>query len=55
MVRLIRLHAVSEMMGTLPEKEWVPRAPTLYRKLALMAKVQHEAAMASSSFASRKI
>jgi ring-1,2-phenylacetyl-CoA epoxidase subunit PaaA len=30
-------------MGTLPEKEWVPRAPTLYRKLALMAKVQDEA------------
>ncbi len=43
LVRLIRLHAVSEIMGTLPEKEWVPRAPTLYRKLALMAKVQDEA------------
>jgi ring-1,2-phenylacetyl-CoA epoxidase subunit PaaA len=43
LVRLITLHGVSEIMGTLPEKEWVPRAPTLYRKLALMAKVQDEA------------
>jgi ring-1,2-phenylacetyl-CoA epoxidase subunit PaaA len=43
LIRLIVLHGVSEIMGTLPEKEWVPRAPTLYRKLALMAKVQDEA------------
>jgi ring-1,2-phenylacetyl-CoA epoxidase subunit PaaA len=43
LIRLITLHGVSEIMGTLPEKEWVPRAPTLYRKLALMAKVQDEA------------
>ncbi len=43
LIRLIRLHGISEIMGTLPEKEWVPRAPTLYRKLALMAKVQDEA------------
>lgn len=43
LIRLITLHGISEVMGTLPEKEWVPRAPTLYRKLALMAKVQDEA------------
>lgn len=43
LIRLISLHAVSEIMGTLPEKEWVPRAPTLKRKLAIMAKVQDEA------------
>jgi ring-1,2-phenylacetyl-CoA epoxidase subunit PaaA len=43
LIRLIVLHGISEIMGTLPEKEWVPRAPTLYRKLALMAKVQDEA------------
>jgi ring-1,2-phenylacetyl-CoA epoxidase subunit PaaA len=43
LVRLIRLHAVSEIMGTLPEKEWVPKAPTLQRKLAILAKVQDEA------------
>lgn len=43
LIRLITLHGVSEIMGTLPEKEWVPKAPTLYRKLAIMAKVQDEA------------
>lgn len=42
LVRLIAMHAVSEIMGALPEKEWVPRAPTLYRKLAITAKVQDE-------------
>ena len=43
LIRLVLMHAVSELMGVLPEKEWVPRAPGLYRKLALMAKVQDEA------------
>lgn len=42
LIRLISMHAVSELMGALPEKEWVPRAPTLYRKLAITAKVQDE-------------
>lgn len=42
LVRLIHMHAVSEIMGAYPEREWVPRAPNLHRKLALMAKVQDE-------------
>jgi ring-1,2-phenylacetyl-CoA epoxidase subunit PaaA len=42
LIRLIAMHAISEVMGALPEKEWVPKAPTLYRKLAIMAKVQDE-------------
>jgi ring-1,2-phenylacetyl-CoA epoxidase subunit PaaA len=42
LIRLVTLHAVSEIMGALPEKEWVPKAPTLYRKLAILAKVQDE-------------
>lgn len=42
LVRLISMHGVSEIMGALPEKEWVPKAPTLHRKLAIMAKVQDE-------------
>lgn len=42
LIRLIAMHGVSEIMGALPEKEWVPKAPTLYRKLAIMAKVQDE-------------
>lgn len=42
LVKLIHMHAVSEIMGAYPEKEWVPKAPNLRRKLALMAKVQDE-------------
>ncbi|HLO03966.1 MAG TPA: 1,2-phenylacetyl-CoA epoxidase subunit PaaA [Symbiobacteriaceae bacterium] len=42
LVRFMQMHALSEIMGALPEKEWVPRAPTLARKLSLMAKVQDE-------------
>lgn len=42
LVRLIAMHGISEIMGALPEKEWVPKAPTLHRKLAIMAKVQDE-------------
>lgn len=42
LIRLISMHGISEIMGALPEKEWVPKAPTLKRKLAIMAKVQDE-------------
>ncbi|PTX63331.1 ring-1,2-phenylacetyl-CoA epoxidase subunit PaaA [Melghirimyces profundicolus] len=42
LLKLIHMHAVSEIMGAFPEKEWVPKAPTLKRKLAIMAKVQDE-------------
>ncbi|MGM7700206.1 1,2-phenylacetyl-CoA epoxidase subunit PaaA [Pseudalkalibacillus sp. Hm43] len=42
LIRLISMHGISEIMGALPEKEWVPKAPTLHRKLAIMAKVQDE-------------
>ncbi|MBM7643843.1 ring-1,2-phenylacetyl-CoA epoxidase subunit PaaA [Scopulibacillus daqui] len=42
LIRLISMHGISEIMGALPEKEWVPKAPTLNRKLAIMAKVQDE-------------
>lgn len=40
--RLISTHANSELMGALPEREWVPRAPGLQRKLAVLSKVQDE-------------
>jgi ring-1,2-phenylacetyl-CoA epoxidase subunit PaaA len=36
------MHGISEIMGALPEKEWVPKAPSLRRKLGIMAKVQDE-------------
>jgi len=41
-LRLIQMHANSEIMGALPEREWIPRAPTLARKMQLVAKVQDE-------------
>ena len=41
-LRFVEMHANSELMGVLPEREWIMRAPTLRRKLALTAKVQDE-------------
>jgi ring-1,2-phenylacetyl-CoA epoxidase subunit PaaA len=42
LIRFIEMHANSELMGVLPEREWIMRAPSLQRKLALTAKVQDE-------------
>ncbi|MEH7391208.1 1,2-phenylacetyl-CoA epoxidase subunit PaaA [Bacillus sp. JJ1474] len=42
LIKLISMHGISEIMGALPEKEWVPKAPSLKRKLGIMAKVQDE-------------
>ncbi len=41
-LRFVEMHANSELMGVLPEREWLMRAPTLRRKLAITAKVQDE-------------
>ena len=43
LVRQISQHAHSEIVGMLPEANWVSRAPSLRRKMALLAKVQDEA------------
>ncbi|MBA1290907.1 1,2-phenylacetyl-CoA epoxidase subunit PaaA [Pseudomonas japonica] len=43
LIRQISQHAHSEIVGMLPEGNWITRAPTLKRKLQLMAKVQDEA------------
>jgi ring-1,2-phenylacetyl-CoA epoxidase subunit PaaA len=43
LLKFIEMHANSEVMGCLPEREWIPRAPSLRRKLSLTAKVQDEA------------
>src|ERR1700746_2014946 len=43
LVRMISQHAHSEIVGMLPEGNWLTRAPSLRRKLALLAKVQDEA------------
>ena len=41
-LRFIEMHANSEIMGALPEREWIGRAPSLRRKMSLTAKVQDE-------------
>lgn len=42
LIRLIHVHANSEICGALPEGKWIPHAPSFKRKLALVAKVQDE-------------
>ncbi len=42
LVRQISQHAHSEIVGMLPEGNWLTRAPTLKRKLQLLAKIQDE-------------
>ena len=43
LVRQISQHAHSEIVGMLPEGNWITRAPSLKRKAILLAKVQDEA------------
>ena len=42
-IRQISQHGHSEIIGMLPEGNWITRAPSLRRKVALLAKVQDEA------------
>ena len=43
LIRQVGQHAHSEIVGQLPEGNWITRAPTLERKAILLAKVQDEA------------
>jgi ring-1,2-phenylacetyl-CoA epoxidase subunit PaaA len=43
LIRQISQHAHSEIVGMLPEANWITRAPSLRRKATLLAKVQDEA------------
>ncbi len=43
LIRMMSQHAHSEIVGMLPEGNWITRAPSLSRKLTLIAKVQDEA------------
>ena len=43
LIRMISQHAHSEVVGMLPEGEWITKAPSLKRKMILLAKVQDEA------------
>ena len=40
--RFIELHANSELMGGLTERDWIPRRPGLRRKMGVLAKTQDE-------------
>ena len=42
LIRQISQHAHSEIVGMLPEGNWITRAPSLKRKAVLIAKVQDE-------------
>jgi ring-1,2-phenylacetyl-CoA epoxidase subunit PaaA len=43
LIRMMSQHAHSEIVGMLPEGNWITRAPSLKRKTVLLAKVQDEA------------
>lgn len=43
LIRQISQHAHSEIIGMMPEGNWITRAPSLRRKMVLLAKVQDEA------------
>lgn len=43
LIRMMGQHAHSEVVGMLPEGNWITRAPSLRRKAVLLAKVQDEA------------
>lgn len=43
LIRMMGQHAHSEIVGMLPEGNWITRAPSLRRKVSLLAKVQDEA------------
>lgn len=43
LIRMMSQHAHSEIVGMLPEGNWITRAPSLRRKITLLAKVQDEA------------
>ena len=43
LLRMMSQHAHSEVVGMLPEGNWITRAPSLSRKVSLIAKVQDEA------------
>ena len=43
LIRMMGQHAHSEVVGMLPEGNWITRAPSLRRKITLLSKVQDEA------------
>jgi ring-1,2-phenylacetyl-CoA epoxidase subunit PaaA len=54
LVRQISQHAHSEIVGMLPEGNWITRAPNLRRKAILLAKVQDEGGHGLTSMRRRR-
>jgi hypothetical protein len=54
LTRMMSQHAHSEVVGMLPEGNWITRAPSLRRKMSLIAKVQDEAGTGCTSTAARR-
>ena len=54
LIRQIGQHAHSEVVGMLPEGNWITRAPTLKRKAVLMAKFRTKPVMPCISTALQK-
>jgi hypothetical protein len=52
LIRMIAQHAHSEIVGMLPEGNWITRAPSLRRKAALLAKVRPWGLIARSCLSS---
>src|ERR1035437_10902966 len=48
-LRFVEMHANSELMGVLPERDWILRAPTLRRKLALRSE-EHTSELQSRQY-----
>src|ERR1700756_1412562 len=51
LVRMISQHAHSEVVGMLPEGNWITRPPSLKRKIGLLSKVEDEAGHGLSLYA----
>src|SRR3712207_6923321 len=49
LIKFIEMHGNSELMGVLPEREWILRAPTLQRKLALRSE-EHTSELQSRQY-----
>ena len=54
LTKFVEMHANSELMGVLPERDWILRAPTLQRKLALTRRSRTRPVTRSFSTASSR-
>ena len=55
LIRMMSQHAHSEIVGMLPEGNWITRAPSLKRKMVLLAKVQMRPDTDSTSTAAPRL